>query len=114
MVAKTRIIRWVCGYTRVHRIRNEVIRGLVKKAPIEDKMRQTRLKWFGHVKRRSMDAPIRRCQRINIPKGRRGRGRPKKRLEAVIREDLLTEDMAQDRRPWQDKIKVLDHKEMAS
>ena len=34
-----RKIRWMCGYTRMDRIRNEVIRDLVKVAPIEDKMR---------------------------------------------------------------------------
>ena len=64
-----------------------------------------------------MDAPVRRCERINISEGRRGRGRPKKSLDEVIREDLkvvgLTEDMAQDRRQWRDKIKILDVKELA-
>ena len=48
-----------------------------------------------------MDAPVRRCKRISIPEGRRGRGRQKKSLDEVIRDDLkvvgLTEDMAQDR-----------------
>ena len=72
--------------------------------PIEDKMRETRLRWFGHVKRSSVDAPVRRCERINISKGKRGRGGPKKNLDKVIREDLkvvrLTEGIAQDRRLW--------------
>ena len=65
-------------------------------------MRETRLRWFSHVKRRSVDAPARRCERIDIPKGKRGRGRLKKSLDEVIREDLkvigLMEDLAQDRR----------------
>ena len=64
-------------------------------------MRESRLRWFGHVKRRSVAAPVRRCERINPPGGKRVRGRPKKSLEEVVREDLrvvgLTEDMAQDR-----------------
>jgi len=105
----------MCGYTRIDRIRNGVIRDLVKVVPIEDKMRRTRLRWFGHVKRRSVDALVRRCERINIPEGRRGRGRPKKNLDEVIREDLrvvsLTEDLTQDRKLWQDRIKVLDRRE---
>ena len=46
------------------------------------------------------------------PGGKRWRGRPKKPLEEVVREDLrvtdLTEDMAQDRRLWRDRIKVTD------
>ena len=78
----------MCGYTRINRIRNEVIRDLIKVAPIEDKMRELRLRWFGHVKRRSVDAPVRRCEMINIPVGKRGRGRPKKSLDEVIRDDL--------------------------
>ena len=106
-----RMIRWICGYTRIDRIRNGVIRDLVKVAPIEDKMRETRLRWFGHVKR-SVDASVRRCERTNIPKGKRGRGRPKKSLDEVIREDLkvvgMTEDMANDRTPWRDRIRILD------
>jgi len=41
-VAEMRMIRWMCGYTRLDRIRNEAIRDLVKVAPIGDKMRETR------------------------------------------------------------------------
>ena len=86
-------------------------------APIEDKMRETRLIWFGHMKR-SMDAPVRRCERINIPEGKRGRGRPKKSLDEVIREDLkvvgLGEDLAQDKSIWRDRIRILDLRELAS
>jgi len=112
LVAEMRMTRWICGYTRLDRIRNEVIRDQVKVAPIKDKMRESRLRWFGHVKRRSVDAPVRRCETINIPVGFRGRDRPKKSLDEVIRGDLkvvgLTEDMAQDRRLWRDRIKVVD------
>ena len=98
MVVEMRMIRCICGYMRLDKIRNEVIRDIVKVAPIEDKMRESRLRWFGHVKRRSVNAPVRRCETINIPDGNRGRGRPKKSLDELIRGDLkvvgLTEDMA--------------------
>ena len=54
------------------------------------------------MKRKSADAPVRRYERINILRGIRGKGRPKKSLDDVIREDLkvvwLMEDMVQDRR----------------
>ena len=62
-----------------------------------------------------MDAPVRRCEMIGIPGGKRGRDQPKKSLDEVIREDLkvvgLTEDMAQDRRLRRDRIKILDRRE---
>ena len=52
------------------------------------------------------------CEMIDPPGGKRGKGRPKKCLEEVIREDPrvvdLTEDMAQASRLWQDRIKVFD------
>ena len=71
---------------------------IVKVAPIEDKMRESRLRWFGHVKRMSVDAQVRSCERINNPVGKRGRGQPKKSLDDLIRDDLkvvgLTEDLA--------------------
>ena len=77
MVAEMRMIRWMCGYTRLDRIRNGVIRERVGVAPLVDKLRETRLRWFGHVKRRSVDAPVRRCEAIDLSYYRRGRGRPK-------------------------------------
>jgi len=43
----------MCGYTRLDRIRNVVIRDQVRVALLEDKLREIRLRWFGHVKRRS-------------------------------------------------------------
>ena len=110
-----RMIRWLCDFTRMDRIRNGVIRDLAKVTPIEEKLRETRLRWFGHVKRRSDDASVRRCEIINIPEGKRGNGRPKKSLDEVIREDLrvvgLMEDMAQDRKLWRDRIEILDCRE---
>jgi len=54
------------------------------------------------VKRRSADAPVSRCEMINIPECKRGMEGPKKSLDRVIREDLkvvdLTEDLTQDRK----------------
>lgn len=65
-------------------------------------MREARLGWFGHVKRRCTDAPVQRCERLTIDSFRRERGRPKKYWGEVIRHDMmqlqLTEDMPLDRR----------------
>jgi len=41
MVAEMRMIRWICGYTRMDKISNGVIRDLIKVAAIEVKMRET-------------------------------------------------------------------------
>ncbi|XP_009759062.2 uncharacterized protein [Nicotiana sylvestris] len=109
-IAEMRMLRWMYGHTSLDRIRNEIIRDKVGVAPVEAKMREARLRWFGHVKRRSTDAPVRRCERLALGGERRGRGRPKKSWGEVIRRDMaqleLTEDMTLDRRVWRLKIRV--------
>lgn len=59
------------------------------------------MSWFVHVKRRSIDAPMRRCDRLAAIGLRRGKGRPRKNWIEVIRHDMthlqLTEDMILDR-----------------
>ncbi|VFQ77401.1 unnamed protein product [Cuscuta campestris] len=56
--AEMRMLRWMCGKTRLDRISNEVIRRQVGMAPVEDKLREARLRWLGHVRRRDADAPV--------------------------------------------------------
>ena len=69
-------------------------------ASIEDKIREARLHWFGHIRRRQRDALalVRRCEMIECPDYKRSRGRSKKSWSEVIRLDLktlgLVEDMA--------------------
>ncbi|XP_070008151.1 uncharacterized protein [Nicotiana sylvestris] len=109
-VYEMRMLSWMCGHTRLDKIMNEVIRGKVGMTPMKDKMWETRLRWFGHVKRRSIEALVRRCEWLASVGSRRGRGRPKKSWEEIIRREMaqleLTEDMALDRRAWRSKIRV--------
>ncbi|KAF3622002.1 putative pre-mRNA-processing factor 6-like [Capsicum annuum] len=111
-VAEMRMLRWMCGLTRGDRVRNETIREKVGVTPVECKMQEARLRWFGHVKRRGMDAPVRRCERLALDGFRRGRGRPKKYWGEVIRRDMeqlqLTEDMTLDRKVWRTRIRAED------
>ncbi|KAM3203386.1 hypothetical protein P3L10_031012 [Capsicum annuum] len=104
------MLRWMCGFTRGDRVRNESIREKVGVASMEDKMREVRLRWFGHVMRRGTDAPVRRCERLALDGFRRGRGRPKKYWREVIRRDMemlqLTEDMTLDRKIWKTRIRI--------
>jgi len=98
----------MCGYTRLDRIRNVVFREQVG----VEKLRETRLRWF--VRRKSANAPGRRCEVINLLHCRRGRGRPNKSWSEVIRSDMkvmgLTEDMTQDRNLWRSRSKIVAHR----
>jgi hypothetical protein len=80
-----RMLRWICGHTRKDRIRNDDIRDKLRVAPIQDKLVQHRLRWFGHIQRRPPEALVRN----NIlSRPRRGRGRPRLTWEEAIKRDL--------------------------
>ncbi|KAK3562743.1 hypothetical protein QTP86_006522, partial [Hemibagrus guttatus] len=51
-VAELKMLRFSLGVTRLDRIRNEYIRGTAHVGRLGDKVRETRLRWFGHVQRR--------------------------------------------------------------
>jgi hypothetical protein len=57
-VAEMRMLRWICGNIR-DRVRNDDIREKLGVAPVEEKLVQYRLRWFGHIQRRPAEAPVR-------------------------------------------------------
>ena len=54
-VAEMKMLRFAMGVTRNDKIRNEYIRSTVKVERFGMKMREGRLRWYGHVKRRDQD-----------------------------------------------------------
>ena len=83
-VAELKMVRWALGVRRKDKIRNEYVRGTAKIAKLGDKLRNVRLRWYEHVKRREKDYV---GKRMAVP-GRRKRGRPKKRWMDLVREDM--------------------------
>jgi hypothetical protein len=75
-VTKMRMLRWMCGVTRMGRIRNEYIRGRLKLEPVTEKMRSKRLAWYGHVMRRDESHITKRVMSMNVD-GHLRRDRPK-------------------------------------
>ncbi|KAK3547424.1 hypothetical protein QTP86_020881 [Hemibagrus guttatus] len=51
-IAELKMLRFSLGVTRLDRIRNEYIRGTAHVGRLGDKVREARLRWFGHVQRR--------------------------------------------------------------
>ena len=103
--AEMKQLRWALGKTRLDRVRNTTIRQTLDVEPIQLKMCESRLRWYGHVMRRDHDSVSRRALEIQVA-GKRPRGRPKQRYTDTIQRDLAaagaTADAAQDRRRWID------------
>ena len=72
------MLRWICGNTKRDKVRNEDIHSKIGVAPIEENMRENRLRWLGHMRRRPTDAPLRRVEGIKLGQVKRAQGRPKK------------------------------------
>ncbi|KAK3512658.1 hypothetical protein QTP70_020884 [Hemibagrus guttatus] len=81
-VAELKMLRFSLGVTRLDRIRNEYIRGTAHVGRLGDKVREARLRWFGHVQRRESEYIGRRMLDMELP-GRRQRGRPKRWMELM-------------------------------
>ena len=109
-VAEMRMLRWICGNTRRDRIRNDDIRERLGVAPVEEKLVQHRLRWFGHIQRRPAEAPVRSGVIRRSGNEKRGRGRPNLTWEESVKRDLkdwcITKELALDRREWKLAIHV--------
>ncbi|VDO85208.1 unnamed protein product [Heligmosomoides polygyrus] len=78
------------GKTRVaslDRVRNDTIRQRFGVATIAAKLREARLRWYGHVLRANDDTVCKIGLNLEVP-GRRPRGRPKQRWLDTLRLDL--------------------------
>ena len=78
-------VRWMSGKTRKNRIRNAYIRDMVEVTLIDNKLKENRLRWYGHVCRRPIDMVVRRSDMIIGSDDTRERGRPKLTLDAVVK-----------------------------
>ena len=76
------------GKTRNDKIRNEFICGSLGVASMSDKMRESRLRWFGHVQRRPMTTLVKWRKTIQVEGVRRTKGRPKLTWVELIKRDM--------------------------
>ena len=86
-VAEMKMLRFAMGVMRKDKIRNEFIRGTVKVERLGMKIRESRLRWYGHVMKRDQEYVGRKIMEMELP-GKRKRGRPKRRFLDVVKEDM--------------------------
>jgi hypothetical protein len=105
-----RMLRWICGHTRRDRVQNDDIHEGLGVAPVEEKLMQHHLRWFGHMQRRPTETPIRNGVIRQTDNKKRDRGRPNLTWEESVKRDLknwcVTKELALDRREWKLAIHV--------
>ncbi|KAK3557030.1 hypothetical protein QTP70_024241, partial [Hemibagrus guttatus] len=79
-VAELKMLRFSLGVTRLDRIRNEYIRGTAHVGRLGDKVREARLRWFGHVQRRE----TKRCPGPESPQN------GKADFDAIVYKSIIT------------------------
>ncbi|VDO87027.1 unnamed protein product [Heligmosomoides polygyrus] len=99
----TKMLRWTAGITRLDSVRNDAIRQRFGVAPIAEKLREARLRWYGHVLPANEDTLREIGLNLEDP-GKRPRGRPKQRWLDTLHFDLkmagVHPDQAFDRENW--------------
>ncbi|RXH99407.1 hypothetical protein DVH24_011732 [Malus domestica] len=83
-VTEMRMLRWICGHTRKDKIKNEDIRGNIS------------IRWFGHMKQRSTNTSVRKCDCETEAQGKRGRRRPRKTWKETLRKYIEYLDLMED------------------
>ncbi|EYC37749.1 hypothetical protein Y032_0768g2191 [Ancylostoma ceylanicum] len=98
-----KMLRWMAGITLLDSTCNEDVRQRFGVAPITDKLRQARLRWYGHVLRADNDSVAKIGFNLSVT-GKRSKGRPKQRWMDTLHVDLKAVDMhldqAHDRIEW--------------
>ena len=102
-VTEMKMLRFTMGVTKKDKIRNEHIRSTVKVERLGIKMREGRLRWYGHVMRRDQEYVGRKIMETELPRKRK-RGTPKRRFLDVVKEDMkevgVKEMDIEDRKMW--------------
>ena len=102
------MLRWICSSRLSERIPTAHLREMLGIPPLEDLLRQGRLRWYGHVRRLSEN----NWQKKILSHEVEGKylGRPKKRWLDNIRADMksinVTDDLTDDRVAWRAAISL--------
>ena len=101
------MVRWMCGVSLKDRKRSEDLCNLLGINCVADVVRRGRLRWFGHLERKSVDDWVSACRGL-VVEGTKGRGRSRTTWEQCVRDDMkllgLHPEWAVFRDMWRDLI----------
>ena len=101
------MIRWMCGIFMKDRRTNEDLRRLVGVEPMTTVIRSGRLRWYGHVMRKSDEHWVNKCMEFRI-EGRRPIGRRRRtwieNVEADMAELEIDKEDVHDRKKWRGNV----------
>ena len=108
-VTEMRMLRLMSGITRKDRMENEYVRQNMGVESMGDVLAQNRLRWYGHLMRKSECDVVKRVWREGT-EGKLSRGRPEQMWDATIKNDMkqraLSESMVWDREEWRRSIRI--------
>ena len=81
------IVRWMCGVSLKDRKRSVDLYSLLGEQSIDVVVRQGRLRWFGHVERKSEDDWVSACRNVVVV-GVRCAGRGRKTCYECVKDDM--------------------------
>ena len=82
-----RMIRWMCSVTLKDKKGSDDLRKRLGIVSVSDRVRQGRLRWFGHVERKDADDWLSACRKSEVS-GERGRGRNRKTWKEFVSDDM--------------------------
>ena len=101
------MVRWMCGVTLKNKLRSQDLLERLDIVGVAERVSRGRLRWFGHVERKSDDDWVSKCRHIVIGGGR-SRGRNRKTWMVCVQTDMtklgLSRVDAQDRVSWRKSI----------
>ena len=104
-----RMLRRIKGVTLREKVMSVDIRKELGVTSIQEKVREMRLRWYGHMQRMEEHNEVRAVVDMRVP-GKRPRGRPRGRWMDCVRRNMqalrITPEDAQDRTFWKSRIRA--------
>jgi hypothetical protein len=105
--AERMMVRWMCGVTLRDMLSSKELNERLGIVGVEDVVRRGRLRWFGHLERKSAEDWVSACRKLEVV-GTKSRGRSRKTWKECVENDMsllgLKKEWVHDRAKWRGSI----------